>query len=469
MKKVLSIMLTAIMLLSVFGGAVVFAEDTFPIGNLYFTLDNYSYGLPVDGIKIEEPVYNYLFDKYEAYIADEAGLKAEGNLEAETEYYLCIKFTLNKMVNISSVSSKTVFLSGWGMNDISPYKFRGLNGSYLITFKLPVLAKGFERIDFKIEGYGVGNHTDDIKVTTDTENIEIYKIGWAIRTLDDTVYSAAQGKIKNGVNYILRIYINVPEGYSPVGLSREYITLSGLPSGDLNSGGCIDGDSFNGIATSVSGKDTEFSIPFLIPAGGEELIPLEGIEFKVVGNNERSKVNDLKVEVADKEIEIRNRTVYEYNESTLTGVRAILLNNEVFIPTVKYFMTVDVKIPDAYYINTEDVDLKDFTLFGVAAKKCERGVGIRAEDGYNVYKFTFDIPIFEEGEVYVEENEELAASGDYDGDGEITVHDALDILRVIVGFVEADDDILKNCDVDGDREITVIDAYRVLCLAVGLK
>lgn len=466
MKKVLSIMLTAIMLLSVFGGAVVFAEDTFFIGNLYFTLDNYNYGSSTDGIKVD-CVYDYLFDKYEAYIADEAGLKVTGNIEAETEYYLCIKFTLNEKVDSSSVSKKTVFLSGRMMNDATPYKFRGLNGSYIITFKLPVLAKGFERIDFKIDGYGVGNHTDDIKITTDTKNVEIYKIGWAIRTLDDSVYSAAEGVIKSGVNYILRIYVNVPEGYSPVGLSRECITLTGLPSGELNSGGHTEnGNSFNGISTK---GDTAFSIPFLIPADGEELIPLEGIEFKVIGNNERSKVNDLKVEVADKEIEIRNRTVYEYNESTLTGVRAILLNNEVFIPTVKYFMTVDVKIPDAYYINTEDVDLKDFTLFGVAAKKCERGVGIRAEDGYNVYKFTFDIPIFEEGEVYVEENEELAASGDYDGDGEITVHDALDILRVIVGFVEADDDILKNCDVDGDREITVIDAYHVLCLAVGLK
>jgi len=467
MKKFLSLILTFIMMLSLFGGVSVLAEDTFPIGSLYFTLDNYSYGLPVDGIKIVEPVYDYLFDKYEAYIADEAGLEAVGNLEAETEYYLCIKFTLNKMVDISSVSSKTVFLSGWGMNDISPYKFRGLNGSYLITFKLPVLAKGFEQIDFKIEGYGVGNHTDDIKVTTDTENIEIDRIGWSIRTLDDTVYSAAQGKIKNGVNYILRIYINVPEGYSPVGLSREYITLSGLPSGDLNSGGCIDGDSFNGIATSVSGKDTKFSIPFLIPAGGEELIALNGINFNVSGNNENNKVSDLKVSTANKDIEIRYFQPYEYTEDSLTGIRG-MFDRDVFAPMGKYFMIIDAKIPDEYYIDTSD--LSGFTLLGKPAEKCERSVGIRVQDGYNVYRFTFDLPLLKKGEVY---EEEIVA--DVDGDGVVTVSDALSVLRIASGISEAEATYTQKAvtspvkgDVDGDGALTVADALVILRIAAGL-
>ena len=54
--------------------------------------------------------------------------------------------------------------------------------------------------------------------------------------------------------------------------------------------------------------------------------------------------------------------------------------------------------------------------------------------------------------------------GDLDGDGEVTVSDALRALRMAARLAEADD----AADVDGDGEVTVSDALAILRAAVGL-
>ena len=59
--------------------------------------------------------------------------------------------------------------------------------------------------------------------------------------------------------------------------------------------------------------------------------------------------------------------------------------------------------------------------------------------------------------------------GDPDGDGVITVSDALMALRVAAKLAEETPDMLTCCDVDGDGEITVADALDILRVAVGLK
>ena len=58
--------------------------------------------------------------------------------------------------------------------------------------------------------------------------------------------------------------------------------------------------------------------------------------------------------------------------------------------------------------------------------------------------------------------------GDADGNGEVTVADALVSLRAAVGLTEATPELLAVCDVDGDGEITVSDALRILRAAAGL-
>ena len=58
--------------------------------------------------------------------------------------------------------------------------------------------------------------------------------------------------------------------------------------------------------------------------------------------------------------------------------------------------------------------------------------------------------------------------GDMDNDGEITVADALNALRIAANLVKfSDDDVLRG-DVDGDGEITVGDALKILRVAAKL-
>ena len=58
--------------------------------------------------------------------------------------------------------------------------------------------------------------------------------------------------------------------------------------------------------------------------------------------------------------------------------------------------------------------------------------------------------------------------GDSDADGETTVSDALDTLRVAAKLAEPTPVLLACCDIDGDGEITVSDALRILRVAAKL-
>ena len=58
--------------------------------------------------------------------------------------------------------------------------------------------------------------------------------------------------------------------------------------------------------------------------------------------------------------------------------------------------------------------------------------------------------------------------GDPDGDGEITVADALSALRVAAKLAEPTPELIACCDTDGDGEITVADALAILRVAAKL-
>ena len=60
------------------------------------------------------------------------------------------------------------------------------------------------------------------------------------------------------------------------------------------------------------------------------------------------------------------------------------------------------------------------------------------------------------------------AKGDPDGDGQITVADALSALRVAARLAESTDALIASCDIDGDGVITVADALSILRVAAKL-
>ena len=58
--------------------------------------------------------------------------------------------------------------------------------------------------------------------------------------------------------------------------------------------------------------------------------------------------------------------------------------------------------------------------------------------------------------------------GDMDGDGEISVADALSALRIAIKLVEGTQESFRKGDIDADGEITVSDALRILRIAAGI-
>lgn len=63
---------------------------------------------------------------------------------------------------------------------------------------------------------------------------------------------------------------------------------------------------------------------------------------------------------------------------------------------------------------------------------------------------------------------EQPAQGDADGDGEITVSDALIALRASMGLLPDDGFVPSLCDVDGDGAVTLTDALLVLRFSMGI-
>ena len=57
--------------------------------------------------------------------------------------------------------------------------------------------------------------------------------------------------------------------------------------------------------------------------------------------------------------------------------------------------------------------------------------------------------------------------GDVNGDGEVTVADALMVLQHSVGKITLDETVLKNADVDGEEGIAVTDALAILQASVN--
>ena len=60
------------------------------------------------------------------------------------------------------------------------------------------------------------------------------------------------------------------------------------------------------------------------------------------------------------------------------------------------------------------------------------------------------------------------SAGDVDCDGEVTVADALSVLRVAARLAPETPEVLRIADMDGDGFITVSDALRVLRIAAKL-
>ncbi|MBO4584538.1 MAG: leucine-rich repeat protein [Clostridia bacterium] len=88
-----------------------------------------------------------------------------------------------------------------------------------------------------------------------------------------------------------------------------------------------------------------------------------------------------------------------------------------------------------------------------------------------VYEYSYALRYATENEINYEllpHDPPAIAKGDMDGDGEITVADALKALRIAAKLVEPTEQDIAIGDTDGDGEITVADALKILRVAAKL-
>ncbi len=165
------------------------------------------------------------------------------------------------------------------------------------------------------------------------------------------------------------------------------------------------------------------------------------------------------VEIVDRELsgisvaKSPKKTVYETGETLdLTGGRLMLSYNN-----------------DTYqYANL--ITVAGVTRMVIEGESASREVSVSGFDSHCGGVKTVVI-VYEGFEAVFEVTVNGSAAvikGDTDGDGEITVADALSALRVAAKLAEPTPELIACCDTDGDGEITVADALAILRVAAKL-
>lgn len=150
-------------------------------------------------------------------------------------------------------------------------------------------------------------------------------------------------------------------------------------------------------------------------------------------------------------------TLLAYNGWRMDGVQFEVYDSTYFAPVVygvEDGKTYDVTKEEAPAITWEPAELTaqlDNQPYAAGTPVTADGWHVfMLSDGKTTLVYAFKI--------------EHSVKGDLDGDGEVTVSDALRALRMAAQLIDSD----EAADVDGDGEVTVADALAMLRVAVGL-
>ena len=288
-----------------------------------------------------------------------------------------------------------------------------------------------ENLEFCIKGFEVGADPNNVEVSVNDERIEIVDI-----VIIGTLPYLGKEPIRNGLPYRLDVIFKLPEGYTAEGMETEDITLNGLPQ-LLSPIGPPRLSS-----SSVSGFENSTYCIFEIPALGEPLMDLGKVELCMEGYKYGNIEEDIIISSEKEEVTIKSRY--------LSTEKSTIYDNEYELMLgTKYSVRVSMEVPIGYDIC--NVDPANFTLGDIPASSV-----LRSTKDYESFSIVFELPA-------------LYAKGNVDGDGFITVSDALSLLRVTAKLSEATEQLITDGDLDGDGEITVSDALAVLRLAAKLN
>ena len=202
------------------------------------------------------------------------------------------------------------------------------------------------------------------------------------------------------------------------------------------------------------------------------LQPYEKIEFTVEGYEVGNLPENIVLICGDNGIEVLSVDIYDVTDY-FNGIKDPYPLKEVekIEEGRKYFMGVCFRLPEGYTAENMPYEAKILRVNSEEVLPYNQEVSYYTDsDGSYVFMIAYVIPEISEEEIV------KTVEGDVDGDGVVTVSDALSALRTAAGM---SDDVaaytLKRAavepvkgDMDGDGAVTVADALAILRIAAGV-
>ena len=293
---------------------------------------------------------------------------------------------------------------------------------------------------FNIAGYELGADINDIRVTVDDEEIEINNVD-----IIDAAGTERTGNILEGIQYQVAITVFAPNGW--------------IVSSDTAANYTINTGELAGIGVTTL-DERILTFRFKLPVFGELIDDPDD-----PGNDQYDKLASLELTLTGYELgnDVKNVSATCGDETAV--IRRVSVNTPdgkaydgAIEAGVRYQVTVTVFSRGGWQINGET--FSNFKLNGVSP--CAHGI----ETGYNdTISFVYYV-------YALAADDRVDAISDMDGDGEITVADALGALRIAAKLdVAVIPKSTRNRilgDVDRDGVITVSDALIVLRIAAKL-
>ena len=419
------------------------------IMDIRFVASGYEYGKKADDLTVTTETAGLTISSVS--VKKPVGVPSEGNYE---EFHGYFDSYIEYRVEVYAEVAEGYILyddlpGGWVLMDIGKSRGRYMSyypsgDGYIFTVTVQrLLNPNLEQktgANFSITGYELDAAINDIRVTVDDEEIEINNVD-----IIDAAGTECTGNIREGIQYQVAITVFAPGGW--------------LVSKDTVANYTIDTGTFSGVGVTTL-DERILTFRFKLPVFGELIDDPDD-----PGNDQYDKLASLELTLTGYELgnDVKNVSATCGDETAV--IRRVSVNTPdgkaydgAIEAGVRYQVTVTVFSRGGWQINGET--LSKFKLNGVSP--CAHGI----ETGYNdTISFVYYV-------YALAADDRVDAIGDMDGDGEITVADALGALRIAakldVAVIPKSTRSTILGDVDGDGAVTVADALAILRIAAKL-
>ena len=413
-----------------------------------FSIDGYALGANAEDVVVAATTEGINVRRAEVCIKEnpEGPYKpVEGELEAGKEYVLIMDYIAPEGIAIQPFAKVSLY----GAGD-KPVVNNGVctidNGLgygrayYLSDFALPVLedtADWDHILVLGYSGYKFNNSVDDL-----TAYFAYSDWSWAFDGVSAYLEAdgeRATGVIKASVDYTLVIKLKI------IPLIDQYYGFSSIPKEQVK---LFKKDPDAQFADEYYSDDgyliAKFALETLKPA-------YDAVDFNIEGYVCGADADDIIVTSGTEGISLIWTADIAYRE---TADSNLMPYKGELKPGEQYYLLVSYVAPEGMTVYDRAVA----SLYGIGDTPVVKIGVVTVLGGDLWYISEFALPILKEGPV----------AGDVDGDGEVTVADALLVLRVAAKLALPTKSTGASYDFDGDGDVTVADALSVLRIAAKL-